>query len=395
MTRFFLAAGVAALAITAQAGAKPGGGGGGGHGAGNGDGNKGQAVRVERGGGGFKAAAVGHGGGQRFAMQAHGGGGGKSHAWKAEGHTVRAAKVDHVNRHEQRIANRIDRRDVVRSRDLRVENGFNPQFGKHGQYRGLAEGCPPGLWKKNNGCMPPGQLKNSLVGRLIPTAYRNGLVPLALRGLYADTPDYYYRYGDGYMYRVNRTNNLVDSLLPLLGGGYMPGQMFPSSYMNSYVPSYYQPFYPDTSDNYYRYANGNVYGIDPYTGMIDNVIPMYANGYGYGQMLPASYSAYNVPYQYRSLYYDTPDSYYRYAPGAIYQVDPGTSLITAVASLLTGNGLSVGQRLPMGYGAYNVPLAYRDQYYDTPDAWYRYNNGYIYQVDPATQVVTSLIRAIV
>ena len=120
----------------------------------------------------------------------------------------------------------------------------------------------------------------------------------------------------------------LNSLLPLLGGGYMPGQMFPTSYMNSYVPSYYQPFYPDTSNNYYRYANGNVYGIDPYTGMIDNVIPMYANGYGYGQMLPASYSAYNVPYQYRAMYYDTADYYYRYAPGAIYQVDPGTSLIT-------------------------------------------------------------------
>ena len=220
-------------------------------------------------------------------------------------------------------------------------------------------------------------------------------MPLALQGLYADTPNSYYRYGDGYMYQVNRQSNLIESLLPLLGGGYMPGQQFPSNYMNSYVPSYYQSFYPDTSDNYYRYANGNVYGIDPYSGMIDNVIPMYANGYGYGQMLPPSYSAYNVPYQYRSMYYDTADSYYRYAPGAIYQVDPSTSLITAVASLLTGNGLSVGQRLPMGYSAYNVPLAYRDQYADTSDAWYRYNNGYIYQVDPTSQVVTSLIRALV
>jgi hypothetical protein len=242
--------------------------------------------------------------------------------------------------------------------------------------------------------MPPGQLKNSLLGRAIPLAYRNGIVPLGLRSLYADTPDYYYRYGDGNMYRVNRSNSLIESLLPLLGGGYSAGQMFPSSYMNSYVPNYYQGFYPDTSNNYYRYANGNVYGIDPYSGMIGNVIPMYGNGYGYGQMLPASYSYYNVPYQYRSMYYDTPDYSYRYAPGAIYQVDRGSSLITAVASLLAGD-IGVGNRLPLGYSAYNVPLGYRSQYYDTPNAMYRYNDGYIYRVDPSTQLVTAVINALV
>ncbi len=55
--------------------------------------------------------------------------------------------------------------------------------------------------------------------------------------------------------------------------------------------------------------------------------------------------------------------------------------------MLTG-GLSVGQPLPMGYSAYNVPMAYRSNYYDTPDAWYRYDNGYIYAVDPGTRMVT-------
>ena len=33
-------------------------------------------------------------------------------------------------------------------------------------------------------------------------------------------------------------------------------------------------------------------------------------------------------------------------------------------------------------------------YYDTPDAWYRYNNGYIYQVDPTTQLVTAIVASI-
>ena len=74
-----------------------------------------------------------------------------------------------------------------------------------------------------------------------------------------------------------------------------------------------------------------------------------------GRCCRLSYGYYNVPYQYRSLYYDTDDYKYRYAPGAIYQVDPDSSLITAVAALLTP-GFGVGQPLPMGYSAYNVPL---------------------------------------
>jgi hypothetical protein len=258
----------------------------------------------------------------------------------------------------------------------------------------LIDGCPPGLAMKNNGCMPPGQLKKQSIGRLLPVDYRDGVLPLGLRDLYRDDDDHYYRYGDGYVYRVDRRTNLIASLLPLLGGGYAVGQMFPSSYMNSYVPSYYSPFYQDNSDDYYRYANGYVYEIDRSGGYIENVIPMYNSGYGVGQMLPVGYSYYNVPVQYRSYYTDTPDHYYRYAPGAIYQVDRSSNLITTVASLLTG-GLAVGQRLPMGYSAYNVPYAYRDQYYDTPQHMYRYSNGYIYQVDPTTQLITAAINALV
>jgi hypothetical protein len=97
-----------------------------------------------------------------------------------------------------------------------------------------------------------------------------------------------------------------------------------------------------------------------------------------------------VPFAYRSSFIDNDDYYYRYAPGAIYRVDRGTALISAVAALLT-NGLSVGQPLPVGYSAYNVPLAYRSTYYDTPDAWYRYDNGYIYAVDPGSHMVRSAV----
>jgi hypothetical protein len=122
-------------------------------------------------------------------------------------------------------------------------------------------------------------------------------------------------------------------------------------------------------------------------------MPMYASGYGVGQLLPSSYSYYNVPMQYRSMYYNTADAGYWYSPGAIYQYDPSSSLITSVAALMTP-GFTVGQQLPMGYGMYNVPLSYRATYYDTPDAWYRYNNGYIYRVDPATQLVAAVVASV-
>lgn len=220
-------------------------------------------------------------------------------------------------------------------------------------------------------------------------------LPATLQYLYPATPDYYYEYGGGYLYQVDRTDSLIAALIPLLAGGYLPGQYLPAAYMDSYVPDSYgfNAFYPDYGDVCNRYYYGVVYQVDCFTGMVEDVVPMYAGGYGVGQLLPTAYSYYNVPYQYRSLYYDTPDYNYWYAPGAIYQVDPRSSMITSVAALLSP-GFTIGQALPMGYDAYNVPYAYRATYYDTPTAWYRYNNGYIYQVDPTTMLVTAVVASL-
>ena len=382
MTKLFLAAGVAALAIAAPVSAKPEKGGGGEH--------KAHVAKADRGGGKAKAQSFkAKGPDRQVKAREFNAAKGPNREFKAvnksKGDDRRIVKLDRKDR-DVKFADRLDRRDVRSG----VWNG--DEWRVPGRGGPIVLGCPPGLMDK--GCMPPGQAKK-LQGALLPAAYRDRMLPLGLRDLFRDDDDFYYRYGDGYMYRVDRKTNLVASLLPLLGAGLMPGQMFPSTYGNPYMPQPFQAFYQDTPDDYYRFANGYVYEVDRDTGMIESMVPLMANGYGMGQMLPLSYSAYNVPYQYRGLYADSDDYMYRYAPGAIYQVDPSTRLITAVASLLTGNGLSVGQPLPMGYSAYNVPLAYRDQYYDTNDAWYRYNNGNIYQVDPTTQLVTALIRAIV
>jgi hypothetical protein len=471
MTRLFLAAGVAALAIAAPASAKPGGNGGHDgeqsaaqvHGGGHGGGNV-EARGGSRGGGGGNAIRMqsrggGHGGEiasprmqrQVFAIQEHGHGGG-GRAMKIERTNVSHANVVEqrgrgsqmkLQRIEQRQvrnvehnqmrgnqlardrgqamraemkANRLERvstrealRDELRTNRIeRLDNGMfvrNANLGTRvvraedfsNRARGYGVGgCPPGLLDK--GCMPPG-LASKLLGTRISDAARIAelsSVPYSVRYLYPDTNDFYYRYGDGYMYRVDRGTSLIDALLPLAFGGYMPGSYFPSSYMNNYyVPSSYgfNSFYPDSPYNCNRYVNGVIYQVDCVTGFVENVIPMYASGYGVGQMLPTGYGYYNVPYQYRSMYYDTSDYGYWYAPGAIYQYDPSSSMITSVAALLSP-GFNIGQPLPMGYDVYNVPYDYRATYYDTPSAMYRYNNGNIYQIDPATMLVTAIVASI-
>ena len=227
-------------------------------------------------------------------------------------------------------------------------------------------------------------------------------LPASVSYLYPPTPDYYYQYGGGYLYEIDRGSSLIDALIPLLAGGFLPGTYLPQPFMASYVPAYYglNSFYPASFDYGLgygnvcnRYAYGVIYQVDCFTGMVENVIPTYAGGYGVGQMLPSAYSYYNVPMQYRSLYYPTADYSYWYAPGAIYQYDQRSSLITSVAALMSP-GFTIGQPLPVGYSMYNVPLAYRSTYYDTPNAWYRYNNGYIYQVDPSTMLVGSVVASL-
>jgi hypothetical protein len=328
--------------------------------------------------------------------------------------------ADHRQMREQRVAQEghrqleqqqaMARQQFDQNRVQQVQNNFAPredgrfrvnqQFADDvygGNARGFVNGCPPGLAAKNNGCLPPGQAAKLLGTPLSQAAQYASFaaIPQSWSYLYPDTSDYYYRYGDGYLAQVDRNTNLIDNLMPLLGGGYLPGQYLPQPYMASYVPDYYglDSFYPDYGQTCNRYGNGVVYQVDCATGMVEDVVPLYANGYGVGQMLPASYAYYNVPTQYRDLYYDTPNSNYWYAPGAIYQYDPQSSMITSVAALLSP-GFSVGQPLPAGYAAYNVPYDYRSTYYDTDSAWYRYNNGNIYQVDPVTQVVTALVASL-
>ena len=160
------------------------------------------------------------------------------------------------------------------------------------------------------------------------------------------------------------------------------------------MPYQYRASYFETDDMWYRYDDGYIYGVDPYSRVIETAIPVSYDVYPVGYSIP-SYAGFAVPDYYDGLYYDQPGYDYRYANGGIYAVDPDSLRVQSVAALLTGQNLAVGQMLPVGYDVYNVPYAYRDRYYDSDRYMYRYADGYIYQVDPQTRVIAAVIDAIV
>ena len=79
-------------------------------------------------------------------------------------------------------------------------------------------GCPPGLAKKNNGCLPPGQAKKLYnTGQRWPGNYGHAWnynqIPYDLRNRYGfDANDRYY-YGDGYLYQVDPATMLISQVV--------------------------------------------------------------------------------------------------------------------------------------------------------------------------------------
>jgi len=94
--------------------------------------------------------------------------------------------------------------------------------GKHGVHSGHFApgigGCPPGLAKKNNGCLPPGQAKKLFnVGQRLPYGYNGwtpyNQIPYDLRSHYGLDPYGRYVYDQNYLYRVDPTTMIVSQVL--------------------------------------------------------------------------------------------------------------------------------------------------------------------------------------
>ncbi len=109
-------------------------------------------------------------------------------------------------------------------------NGFGPGNGHgHGHDYGYerapvgygAGGCPPGLAKKHNGCMPPGQARKMFrTGERYRSGYGTrwayGRIPYDIRRQYDLSPRYRYYYDNGYLYAVNPRTLLVSQVISAL-----------------------------------------------------------------------------------------------------------------------------------------------------------------------------------
>ena len=118
------------------------------------------------------------------------GGGHKSekHERKADKHERKAEKHERkAEKHEMKAEMKADKREAKAERkaekqEIKVGGHFNDSHRTvvrtyYNERYGSGKACPPGLAKKNNGCMPPGQAKKYVVGQPLPSSVRYYSVP--------------------------------------------------------------------------------------------------------------------------------------------------------------------------------------------------------------------------
>lgn len=132
----------------------------------------------------------------------------------------------HGNKHSQKHEEKAEKKAEKRERE-EIKQGayFNDQQRAYArQYYATTykdgKRCPPGLAKKNNGCMPPGQAQNLVIGQPIPSNIRVYQVAQpVIRQLPPAPAGYRYQLIGGDIVLVQQQNNIiVDIIKGLLGG---------------------------------------------------------------------------------------------------------------------------------------------------------------------------------
>lgn len=215
----------------------------------------------------------------------------------------------------QRDDDRTDRRGDVRGNWVERERFF-----------ASVPGCPPGLAKRNNGCLPPGiarQARDETFGY----AYRPALFGVPLRAV-ADYVLY-----DGYL--IPSGGGGGGRYLPLLGGALGVGQVWPEAYPSLPLDDWQTDYYGFEDPAAYRYADNVVYQVDPQTSAIEAVVALLSGSdFNLGERMPDGYDVYNVPTAYQDRYADSDEAMYRYDDGRVYEVDPVSMLVQKVIELI-------------------------------------------------------------
>lgn len=132
----------------------------------------------------------------------------------------------HGNKHSEKYEKKAEKKAEKREReDIKQGAYFNDQqrtFVREYYTTTYRDGrrCPPGLAKKNNGCLPPGQVRNWVVGQPVP---RNVVVYSVAQPVIRMLPPapYGYRYAriGGDIVLVQQQNNIIVDIIQVLLGG--------------------------------------------------------------------------------------------------------------------------------------------------------------------------------
>lgn len=129
------------------------------------------------------------------------------------------------DKHEQQEQKQQERHGADRRvEDVRVGGYFNDEHRNavrhyYSEQYGSGKACPPGLAKKHNGCMPPGQARKLAVGERVPTGVTLYPVPRPVI-VQLPPPPYGYRYarvGNDIVLVRNNNQVIVDIIAGLLG----------------------------------------------------------------------------------------------------------------------------------------------------------------------------------
>lgn len=92
--------------------------------------------------------------------------------------------------------------------------------GDYAWHHGDDRGCPPGLARKRNGCMPPGQARKLYRGERWRSGYGSYYsyhrIPYDLRRRYDLNPRYRYYYDNGAIYVVDPRTMLIAQVINAL-----------------------------------------------------------------------------------------------------------------------------------------------------------------------------------